>query len=103
MQEKSKKNISENAERQFKFRYIAAFVISILFMLSIISYSPDDFETGKLINNYIGEIGAAISLVSFRAVGLSSYVLVAFVMLWGLRPLLWQIPWERTLRWKYRT
>ena len=99
MQEKSKKNISENAERQFKFRYIAAFVISILFMLSIISYSPDDFETGKLINNYIGEIGAAISLVSFRAVGLSSYVLMAFVMLWGMRPLLWQIPWERKLYW----
>ena len=99
MQEKNKKNVSENTERQFKFRYIAAFVISILFMLSIISYSPDDFETGKLINNYIGEIGAAISLVSFRAVGLSSYVLVTFVMLWGMRPLLWQIPWERKLYW----
>ena len=99
MQEKSKKNTGEEAERRFKFRYLAAFVISVLFMLSIISYSPDDFEAGRLISNYIGEIGAAVSLVTFRAAGLSSYVLVAFVMLWGVRHLLWQIPWERKLYW----
>lgn len=99
MRENNKKTIIENAPGEFKLRYLLAFVISILFMLSIISYSPDDFEAGKLINNYIGEIGAAIALVSFRAVGLSSYVLVIFVMLWGVRHLLWQIKWERKLYW----
>ncbi|MBR1966432.1 MAG: DNA translocase FtsK 4TM domain-containing protein [Lentisphaeria bacterium] len=87
------------AEREFKMRYIFAFVLSVLFMLSIVSYSPDDFEAGKIIRNYIGEIGAAISLVSFRAVGLASYVLVLLLMLWGVRHLLWKIPWERKLYW----
>ena len=87
------------AEREFKLRYIFAFVISVLFMLSIVSYSPEDFVAGKLISNYIGEIGAAVSLVSFRAVGLASYVAVLLLMLWGGRYLLWKIPWERKFYW----
>jgi hypothetical protein len=35
----------------------------------------------------------------FRAVGLASYVLVLLLMLWGVRHLLWKIPWERKLYW----
>lgn len=100
MAKNDKKTTPENiGERNFKLRYLLAFVISILFMLAIISYSPDDFESGTLIKNYIGETGAAVAVVSFRAVGLASYVLVAFVMLWGVRHLLWQIPWERKFYW----
>ncbi|MBR2722939.1 MAG: DNA translocase FtsK 4TM domain-containing protein [Lentisphaeria bacterium] len=100
MAKNDKKTTPENiGERNFKLRYLLAFVISILFMLAIISYSPDDFESGTLIKNYIGETGAAVAVVSFRAVGLASYVLVAFVLLWGVRHLLWQIPWERKFYW----
>ena len=79
--------------------YIFAFVFSVLFMLSIISYSPEDFGAGKVINNYIGEIGAAVSLICFRAAGLASYVLVGLLLLWGIRHMLWQIPWERKFYW----
>ena len=97
---KEKEKITNSAAAgNFKLRYILAFVLSILFMLSIISYSPDDFGTGRVISNYIGETGAGISLVFFRAVGLASYVAVILIMLWGVRHLLWNIPWERKLYW----
>ena len=94
------KNIEKNPEmRTFKMRYLTAFIISILFMLSIVSYSPEDFSAGKVISNYIGEIGAGISLVSFRVFGLASYILVLLIILWGVRTLLWKIPYERKLYW----
>ena len=94
--EKTEKNITAGG---FKLRYILVFLLAILFMLSIVSHSPHDFEAGKVISNYIGEIGAVVSLVFFRAVGLASYVAVVLVMLWGLRHLLWNIPRETKLYW----
>ena len=96
-----KNNQSENntQEPQFKIRYILCFVLSVLFMLSIVSYSPEDFSVDKYIRNYIGEIGAGISLVMFNLVGLASYVMVILIMLWGVRQLMWKIPWERKYYW----
>ena len=39
----TEKNNEKNvAEREFKMRYVFAFVLSVLFMLSIVSYSPED-------------------------------------------------------------
>lgn len=99
MKKELEKNMQDAADSGFKMRYIFAFVLSILFMLSIISYSPEDFGTGKMISNYIGEIGAGIAIVFFRAVGLASYVAVLLIMLWGVRHLLWNIAWERKLYW----
>ena len=99
MKKTEKQNELKTNSGEFKLRYIVAFILSILFMLSIISYSPDDFAVGKIIKNYIGEIGAAVSLACFNVVGLASYILMILIMLWGVRHLIWKISWERKLYW----
>lgn len=72
-------------ERRFKVRYIFYFTLALLFVLSIISYTPGDFD--KLAGgsdvppgNWVGNVGAVISLAVFICCGLASYVFLVLIL-----------------------
>ena len=64
----------------------------VLFLLSLISYSPEDpnfiFSDDKKINNLLGFKGSVISDFFFQAVGLISYLIPLSLLITGINILL---------------
>ncbi len=66
--------------------------VGVLFLLSLISYSPEDpnfiFSDDKKINNMLGFKGSVISDFFFQAVGLISYLIPLSLLITGINILL---------------
>ena len=66
--------------------------LGVLFLLSLISYSPEDpnfiFSDDKKINNLLGFKGSVISDFFFQAVGLISYLIPLSLLITGINILL---------------
>ena len=66
--------------------------LGVLFLLSLISYSPEDpnfiFSENKKINNLLGFKGSVISDFFFQAVGLISYLIPLSLLITGINILL---------------
>ena len=63
-------------------------VTSILLLVSLISYSPDDpnfiFPENKIINNYLGHRGSYISDIFFQSVGLIALLIPFSIFFTGI-------------------
>ena len=66
--------------------------LGFLFLLSLISYSPEDpnfiFSENKKINNFLGFKGSVISDFFFQAIGLISYLIPLSLLITGINILL---------------
>lgn len=74
----------KNEERGFRVRYLFYFSFAVLLLLSVISYTPEDYNviaggTNSMARNWIGNLGAALAYFLFVCCGLGTYVLVALV------------------------
>ena len=87
------KNILLNTVNIILARIIQLFgiiiiIIGLLFLLSLISYSPDDpnfiFSDNKDIKNYLGFKGSLMSDFFFQAIGLMSFLIPITIMITGI-------------------
>ena len=66
--------------------------LGFLFLLSLISYTPEDpnfiFSENKKINNFLGFKGGVISDFFFQAIGLISYLIPLSLLITGINILL---------------
>ncbi len=74
-----------NEERRFKVRYLFYFSIAVLLLLSVVSYTPEDYNviaggTSAMAQNWIGNLGATLAHFLFLCLGLGSYVLIVLVV-----------------------
>ncbi len=71
---------------------IILIILGVLFLLSLISYSPEDpnfiFSENKEINNFLGFKGSFISDFFFQAIGLVSFLIPLSIIITGINILL---------------
>ena len=79
----SKKSLDFTIKRVAEIIGILLICLSTLFLLSLISYSPEDpnfiFSENTIINNILGFKGSYVSDLFFQSVGLISF-LIAFTI-----------------------
>jgi len=84
----SKKSLDFTIKRVAEIIGILLICISILFFLSLISYSPEDpnfiFKEKTEINNILGFQGSHISDLFFQSIGLISYFISFTVFFTGI-------------------
>jgi len=90
-----------------RWRDLIVFVLSLLLILAVLSYSPADsvYLSGGVSgpqspHNLIGYVGAYVAYALFLTFGLASYVLAGLVFLGAVRRL-WRRWGRRTCAWEY--
>lgn len=93
--EKKPKIVSKNKRQQggFRFKYVFFSMMVLLFILALISHSPEDMAvieggSDELIRNWIGPAGANVSRLVFYLFGLAIYPITAILVVSAVRPFL---------------
>lgn len=93
--EKKPRIASKNNRQQggFRFKYVFFSMMVLLFILALISHSPEDMAvieggSDELIRNWIGPAGAQVSRLMFYLFGLAIYPITAILVVAAVRPFL---------------
>lgn len=93
--EKKPRTASKNNRQQggFRFKYVFFSMMVLLFILALISHSPEDMAvieggSDELIRNWIGPAGAHVSRLMFYLFGLAIYPITAILVVSAVRPFL---------------